>query len=105
MNMSRSRPKKSLLLAVISLPCGGAAAQLPQRQLKGQPEAEVTRTNPDFIVRTPQDPAKPPGKGFANEHFPVFDGPDGSLMTVWTQSHGRRKANHNEKGATVGTEQ
>lgn len=48
------------------------------------------RTNPDFIVHIPEGPPLPPKKGTANEHFLVFDGPDGSLMTVWTQAHGRR---------------
>src|SRR5215510_2414740 len=42
-------------------------------------------TQPDYIVFTP------PMKGdqisqTGNEHFLVFDGPDESLMAVWTQS-------------------
>ena len=61
----------------------------------GQLESEVKRTAPDFIVHIPKGPARPPRKGVANEHFLVFDGPDGSLMAVWTQSHGRRQGNYN----------
>jgi len=46
---------------------------------------EVQRTQPDFIVYVPKiqtDSLADTG----NEHFLVFDGPDGSLMAVWTQS-------------------
>lgn len=43
-------------------------------------------TEPDYIVYVP---SKHDRTGFDShsEHFLVFDGPDGSLMTVWTQSH------------------
>lgn len=84
-----------LVLGTLSLFCGSAAAQLTPEQSKGQLKTEVMRTNPDFIVHIPQGPARPPKKGVSNEHFLVFDGPDGSLMTTWTQSHGRRKGNYN----------
>lgn len=48
-------------------------------------ERERLRTKPDFVVYTPRSVD---GSTFdtGNEHFLVFDGPDGSLMTVWTQS-------------------
>ncbi|RKX30234.1 MAG: hypothetical protein DRP71_15380 [Verrucomicrobia bacterium] len=42
---------------------------------------ELNRTRPDYVVYVPK------GKeDTGNEHFLVFDGPDGSLMVVWTQS-------------------
>ncbi len=46
---------------------------------------EVQRTHPDFIVYIPnsQDDSL---ADTGNEHFLVFDGPDSSLMAVWTQS-------------------
>jgi hypothetical protein len=46
---------------------------------------EVRRTNPDYIVYVPKSSD---GSSFdtGNEHFLVFDGPDGSLMAIWTQS-------------------
>ena len=46
---------------------------------------ERQRTNPDYVVYTP---GSLDGSTYdtGNEHFLVFDGPDGSLMTVWTQS-------------------
>ena len=48
-------------------------------------EKELRSTNPDFVV---YKPGSLDGSTFdtGNEHFIVFDGPDGSLMTVWTQS-------------------
>lgn len=46
---------------------------------------EVRRTGPDYIV---YQPGSLDGSTYdtGNEHFLVFDGPDGSLMAVWTQS-------------------
>lgn len=46
---------------------------------------QVRITRPDFIVFVPKvDVGSVSDTG--NEHFLVFDGPDGSLMAVWTQS-------------------
>ena len=42
-------------------------------------------TRPDYVVFVPEvtdDRVSDTG----NEHFLVFDGPDGSLMAIWTQS-------------------
>lgn len=46
---------------------------------------EIQRSKPDYIVYKPKSID---GSTFdtGNEHFLVFDGPDGSLMAVWTQS-------------------
>ena len=41
-------------------------------------------TKPDFVVFVPEAAADVSDTG--NEHFLAFDGPDGSLMAVWTQS-------------------
>ena len=48
-------------------------------------DREIQRTKPDYIVYRPRSVD---GSTFdtGNEHFLVFDGPDGSLMAVWTQS-------------------
>jgi len=48
-------------------------------------EVEMRRTQPDYVVYRPKsmDGAH---HDWGNEHFLVFDGPDGSLMAVWTQS-------------------
>lgn len=48
-------------------------------------DVEIRRTKPDFTVYKPRSMD---GSTFdtGNEHFLVFDGPDGALMAVWTQS-------------------
>ena len=48
-------------------------------------DREIQRTKPDYVVYRP---GSLDGSTFdtGNEHFLVFDGPDGSLMVVWTQS-------------------
>jgi hypothetical protein len=48
-------------------------------------DAELRRSQPDYVV---YKPGSVDGSTFdtGNEHFLVFDGPDGSLMCVWTQS-------------------
>jgi hypothetical protein len=46
---------------------------------------EIQRTRPDFIVYRPQS-TDGSTRDTGNEHFLVFDGPDNSLLAVWTQS-------------------
>ncbi len=46
---------------------------------------EELRTRPDFVVYCPKSTDGSSGDT-GNEHFLVFNGPDGSLMAVWTQS-------------------
>ena len=46
---------------------------------------ESQRTNPDYEVYIPGHYDGSSADGL-NEHFLVFDGPDGSLMAIWTQS-------------------
>ncbi len=48
-------------------------------------ELEAVRTEPDYRVYTPRS-VDGSTLDTGNEHFLVFDGPDGSLMAVWTQS-------------------
>ncbi|MBU7004841.1 MAG: exo-alpha-sialidase [Theionarchaea archaeon] len=47
--------------------------------------SEIRRTKPDYTVFLPSSSDGSAGDS-GNEHFLVFDGPDGSLMAVWTQS-------------------
>jgi hypothetical protein len=42
---------------------------------------EVHRTKPDYIV---YNPGSLDSNTASNQHFIVFDGPDGSLMAIWT---------------------
>ena len=53
--------------------------------LKARIPAQLHVTKPDFVVFVPQV-AGNAVNDTGNEHFLVFDGPDGSLMAVWTQS-------------------
>jgi hypothetical protein len=52
--------------------------------LKTLISAQLHITKPDFVVFVPDAAADVSDTG--NEHFLAFDGPDGSLMAVWTQS-------------------
>jgi len=54
-------------------------------ELKERIKSELHVTKPDYVVFVPHvTDAGVSDTG--NEHFLVFDGPDGSLMAVWTQS-------------------
>jgi len=48
-------------------------------------EQELRRTGPDYIVYKPGS-TDGSTRDTGNEHFLAFEGPDGSLMVVWTQS-------------------
>ncbi len=53
--------------------------------LKARIDSQLHITKPDYVVFVPEvTDAGVTDTG--NEHFLVFDGPDGSLMAVWTQS-------------------
>ena len=56
-------------------------------------ERELQRSEPDYVV---YKPGSMDGSTFdtGNEHFLVFDGPDGTLMTVWTQSSYEGASDH-----------
>ncbi len=56
-------------------------------------DAELRRTDPDYVVYVPRC-FEGPGMDTGNEHFLVFDGPDGSIMAVWTQSTFEGQPNH-----------
>ncbi len=57
-----------------------SAAALQQRIPR-----ELQATEPDFVVYVPKVTDQQV-RDTGNEHFLVFDGPDGSLMAIWTQS-------------------
>lgn len=54
---------------------------------------ELNRTRPDYVVYVPGRLAGV-ANDTGNEHFLVFDGPDGSLMAVWTQSSAEGFGDH-----------
>ena len=53
--------------------------------LKARIPKQLHITKPDFVVFVPEVTGEKVSDT-GNEHFLVFDGPDESLMTVWTQS-------------------
>lgn len=61
--------------------------------LEGILAREKARSNSDYTVYVPRSLD---GSTFdtGNEHFLVFDGPDGSLMAVWTQSSYEGASDH-----------
>lgn len=54
-------------------------------QLKERMKAELHATRPDYVVFVPEVTDNRV-RDTGNEELHVFDGPDGSLMAVWTQS-------------------
>ncbi|MBM4026683.1 MAG: exo-alpha-sialidase, partial [Planctomycetes bacterium] len=60
------------------------------------PEERRLLTRPDYIVYVPKG-HEDGAYDRVNEHFLVFNGPDGSLMTIWTQEWqvpGQGNVNH-----------
>ncbi len=54
-------------------------------ELKARISTQLRITKPDYVVFVPEVTGTS-ANDTGNEHFLVFDGPDGSLMAVWTQS-------------------
>ena len=52
-------------------------------ELKQRIKSELRATRPDYVVFVPKV-TNTEVSDTGNEHFLVFDGPDGSLMAVWT---------------------
>ncbi|MBL8222720.1 MAG: exo-alpha-sialidase, partial [Bryobacterales bacterium] len=63
----------------------GAAAPLAAQSVSEQLEREMRRSAPDYVAYKPGHYDGSTHDGL-NEHFLVFDGPDGSMMAIWTQS-------------------
>lgn len=85
----------SLLTAASVFPFAARAQPKPVKRdpnfiatpadLKARIPAQLHISKPDFVVFVPE--VTDVGvNDTGNEHFLVFDGPDGSLMAVWTQS-------------------
>ena len=56
-------------------------------------QKEMARSKPDYVVYVPKSLDGSTCDG-GNEHFLVFDGPDGSMMAVWTQSRQEGAGDH-----------
>ena len=89
----RFRPPELFALLAFGALCATAtAAAKPDTNFIVSPAAlqerikgELRVTKPDFVVFVPKV-TDTDVSDTGNEHFLVFDGPDGSLMAVWTQS-------------------
>src|SRR5947207_8542670 len=59
----------------------------PLDELLDEMKFTIHATKPDYVAFIPRV-NDPNINDTGNEHFLVFDGPDGSLMAIWTQSTG-----------------
>jgi hypothetical protein len=78
-NLSR----RGLLAMAGAVPALAAQAQISD--VKAHLKQELEKSKPDYICYVPGHWDGSTHDGL-NEHFLVFDGPDGSMMAVWTQS-------------------
>lgn len=79
--------KKSLILiAMVLVPVAAfsQASTMKPKEMQKYMETAALRTNPDYVCFVPGSFDYSTFDS-QNEHFLVFDGPDGSLMAVWTQ--------------------
>jgi hypothetical protein len=74
--------RRDLLWLAGALP---AAAQTPIPDVAAHLQRELRRSQPDYVCYVPGHWDGSTHDGL-NEHFLVFDGPDGSMMAIWTQS-------------------
>ena len=61
------------------------SAQSPGPEVQERLRQELARSQPDYVCYVPGHWDGSTHDGL-NEHFLVFDGPDGSMMAIWTQS-------------------
>ena len=91
------RPNMKKIVSILLAPCclavGLAQSNVPNplltvaplETLRQQMKTTIASTKPDFVVFIPKVTGTEVSDT-GNEHFLVFDGPDKSLMAVWTQS-------------------
>ena len=72
-------------LVVCAALVGVGLAATAEEKLEDILSREIQRSEPDYVVYCPKSVD---GSTYdtGNEHFLVFEGPDGSLMAMWTQS-------------------
>ncbi|MBN1490251.1 MAG: exo-alpha-sialidase, partial [Phycisphaerae bacterium] len=97
------------LIPILCLSCATVYGEPGTRPASTTPpdlQVELQRSKPDFVVYVPGSADGSTGDT-GNEHFLVFDGPDGSLMALWTQSTAEGAGNHrimfsrsNDEGST-----
>jgi hypothetical protein len=100
MKSSRRTFSRFLVLFIVS-GSTPAAGQTPARpdiirdaaDLEARMKSNLRVTNPDYIVFVPEI-KNGAVSDTGNEHFLVFEGPDGHLMAVWTQSSAEAQPDH-----------
>ena len=91
-NILTMKPLLTLFICFLPvLAFGDQQKQLSPTAMKAFMDKEAYRTNPDYVCFVPGSYDFSTHDSH-NEHFLVFDGPNGSLMAVWTQAVG--KGNH-----------
>lgn len=76
---------RQMRLVLIIMFLTGTMSFAEEPNLKALLDKEIVRSSPDHVVYVPKS-LDGVTHDTGNEHFLVFDGPDGSLMAVWTQS-------------------
>src|SRR5256885_10370195 len=84
MNLTARVNRRSFLLAA-SAGVPLVRAQTQAEDVRAHLRRELEKSKPDYIAYVPGHYDGSTGD-WNNEHFLVFDGPDGSMMAVWTQS-------------------
>jgi hypothetical protein len=80
------RPAPLAMAAGAAIPTTKPDLTVPSAdKLRGLIQTTLQATKPDFVVYVP-DVTDGQVADTGNEHFMVFEGPDKSLMTVWSQS-------------------
>ncbi len=80
--------RRSVLLGIlqaIAVPFLANTAPAQDADVRATLERELKRSEPDYVAFVPSHYDGSTNDEH-NEHFLTFDGPDGSLMAVWTQS-------------------
>ena len=81
---------KKILAAIIvfaSILAHAQDSKMNPKEMKEYMNKAALRTNPDYVCFVPGSYDRST-RDSDNEHFLVFDGPDGSLMAIWTQHQG-----------------
>lgn len=74
-----------LLLVISPFLLKAQVSELSSKEMRKFMQKEALRTNPDYVCFVPES-YDYRSHDSHNEHFLVFDGPDGSMMAIWTQA-------------------
>jgi hypothetical protein len=96
---------KNIICILLLLPFSSIAftqeSPMNPKEMKAYMNKAALRTHPDYVCFIPGSYDRST-RDSDNEHFLVFDGPDGSLMAVWTQHQGTAGWNSLHTGTMSG---